>query len=184
MDMNNPLVLYAAMWEHGRKPWKVISGGPGSGLYKSADGGQTWNKIHNGLPNEMGKMAIAVSRSNSDRVYALIETGDGVREPFPWEPPVEPIGRAGGSVPAELPPLPENAWDAELPEAAEDPPYEDAPAAEVEAYGMPAPIPRRGIDDDQTCRQIRWRHDTISRRSACRMRRLRPSWTVTSLRNA
>lgn len=48
----------------------------------------------------------------------------------------------------------------------------------------PCADPRRGIDDDQTCRQIRWRHDTISRRSACRMRRLRPSWTVTSLRNA
>ncbi len=74
MDMNNPLVLYAAMWEHGRLPWKVISGGPGSGLYKSVDGGQSWQKIHNGLPKELGKMAVAVCRSNSDRVYALIES--------------------------------------------------------------------------------------------------------------
>lgn len=74
MDMNNPLVLYAAMWEHGRLPWKVISGGPGSGLYKSVDGGQTWNKMETGLPKEMGKMAISVCRSNSDRVYALIES--------------------------------------------------------------------------------------------------------------
>ena len=73
MDMNNPLVLYAAMWEHGRLPWKVISGGPGSGLYKSTDGGTTWDKLKEGLPTEMGKMAIAVCRSNSDRVYALIE---------------------------------------------------------------------------------------------------------------
>jgi photosystem II stability/assembly factor-like uncharacterized protein len=74
MDMNNPTVLYAAMWEHGRRPWQVISGGEGSGLYKSTDGGTTWNKIHNGLPKEMGKMAIAVSRSNSEKLYALIES--------------------------------------------------------------------------------------------------------------
>jgi photosystem II stability/assembly factor-like uncharacterized protein len=74
MDMNHPDVLYAAMWEHGRLPWKVISGGPGSGLYKSTDGGQSWEKIHNGLPAELGKMAVSVCRSNPDRVYALIES--------------------------------------------------------------------------------------------------------------
>jgi photosystem II stability/assembly factor-like uncharacterized protein len=74
MDMTNPRILYAAMWEHGRLPWKVISGGPGSGLYKSTDGGDTWEKMKEGLPEEMGKMAIAVSRSNSERVYALIES--------------------------------------------------------------------------------------------------------------
>ncbi|MAN58279.1 MAG: glycosyl hydrolase, partial [Flavobacteriaceae bacterium] len=74
MDMNNPDVLYTAMWQHQRKPWKVISGGEGSGLYKSIDAGETWQKIHNGLPEEKGKMAIAVSRSNSGKVYALIES--------------------------------------------------------------------------------------------------------------
>ncbi len=74
MDISNPLVLYAAMWEHQRVPWKVISGGPGSGLYKSTDGGKSWNKIHKGLPEEKGKMAIAVSRSNPEKVYALIES--------------------------------------------------------------------------------------------------------------
>lgn len=74
MDYNNPLVLYAAMWEHQRKPWKVISGGAGSGLYKTTDGGVSWNKIHKGLPEEKGKMAIAVSRSNSNKVYALVES--------------------------------------------------------------------------------------------------------------
>ena len=74
MDYNNPLVMYAAMWEHQRLPWKVISGGPGSGLYKTTDGGETWNQIHNGLPKEKGKMAVAVSRSNSEKVYALVES--------------------------------------------------------------------------------------------------------------
>jgi len=74
MDMNNPSIIYAAMWEHGRLPWQVISGGPGSGLYKSTDGGTTWNKLENGLPKEMGKMSIAVTRSNSEKVYALIES--------------------------------------------------------------------------------------------------------------
>ncbi len=74
MDMNTPEVLYAAMWEHQRKPWQVISGGPGSGLYKTTDSGKTWKKIHNGLPDEKGKMAISVSRANSNKVYALIES--------------------------------------------------------------------------------------------------------------
>jgi len=74
MDMTNPRILYAAMWEHGRLPWKVISGGPGSGLYKSSDAGETWEKMKEGLPEEMGKMAIAVSRSNPEKVYALIES--------------------------------------------------------------------------------------------------------------
>jgi len=74
MDMNNPRILYAAMWEHGRLPWKVISGGPGSGLYKSTDSGETWEKLKEGLPEELGKMSIAVSRSNPEKVYALIES--------------------------------------------------------------------------------------------------------------
>ncbi|MDQ3131403.1 MAG: glycosyl hydrolase, partial [Acidobacteriota bacterium] len=74
MDMNNPRIMYAAMWEHGRLPWKVISGGPGSGLYKSTDSGEMWEKIKDGLPEEMGKMAIAVSHSNPEKVYALIES--------------------------------------------------------------------------------------------------------------
>jgi photosystem II stability/assembly factor-like uncharacterized protein len=74
MDMNNPRILYAAMTEYGRLPWKVISGGPTSGMYKSTDGGETWKKIQKGLPTELGKMAVAVCRSNSERVYALIES--------------------------------------------------------------------------------------------------------------
>ena len=74
IDATNPRILYAAMWEHGRLPWKVISGGPGSGLYKSTDAGDTWVKMTDGLPAKMGKMAIAVSPANAEKVYALIES--------------------------------------------------------------------------------------------------------------
>lgn len=74
MDLTNPDVLYATMWEHQRKPWIVVSGGAGSGVYKSTDAGETWQKIHEGLPEEKGKMAIAVCRSNPRKVYALVES--------------------------------------------------------------------------------------------------------------
>lgn len=74
MDMNAPDILYATMWHHQRKPWKVISGGEGSGVYKSIDAGETWVKIEEGLPEEKGKMAISVSRANSERVYCLVES--------------------------------------------------------------------------------------------------------------
>jgi photosystem II stability/assembly factor-like uncharacterized protein len=74
MDANNPRILYAAMWEHGRLPWKVISGGKGSALYKSTDAGETWTRMTDGLPEKMGKMSIAVSPANSEKVYALIES--------------------------------------------------------------------------------------------------------------
>lgn len=79
MDANNSRILYAAMWEHGRLPWKIISGGPGSGLYKSSDSGETWEKMKEGLPEDLGKMAIAVSPSNSEKVWALIE-GDSEKD--------------------------------------------------------------------------------------------------------
>ena len=74
IDANAPDVLYAALWEHQRKPNIVISGGEGSGLYKSMDAGETWTELTEGLPKEKGKMAIAVSAANSDKVYALIES--------------------------------------------------------------------------------------------------------------
>lgn len=74
MDATNPRILYAATWEYGRLPWKVISGGPGGGLYKSTDAGDTWTRMTDGLPEKMGKMAIAVSPSSPDTVYALIES--------------------------------------------------------------------------------------------------------------
>jgi photosystem II stability/assembly factor-like uncharacterized protein len=74
MDAINPRIMYASMWEHGRLPWQVISGGPGSGLYKSTDSGEHWEKLTEGLPKELGKMSIAVCPSNSEKVYALIES--------------------------------------------------------------------------------------------------------------
>lgn len=74
IDIHNPQVLYTALWEHQRLPWKVVSGGRGSGLYKSTDGGESWFKINQGLPKEKGKMAVAVSRANPKIVYALVES--------------------------------------------------------------------------------------------------------------
>ncbi len=74
MDMNNPRILYAAMWDHQRLPWEIRSGGPGSNLYKSTDGGETWALLTKGLPKEKGKMAIEVSRANSEKLYALVES--------------------------------------------------------------------------------------------------------------
>ena len=74
MDANYPEIMYAAMWEHQRKPNMVVSGGEGSGLYKSTDAGETWTEMTEGLPEEKGKMAISVSPANSNKVYALIES--------------------------------------------------------------------------------------------------------------
>lgn len=74
MDANYPEIMYAAMWEHQRKPNMVISGGEGSGLYKSTDAGETWTEMTEGLPKEKGKMAISVSPANSNKVFALIES--------------------------------------------------------------------------------------------------------------
>ena len=72
MDRSNPRILYAAMWDHLRQPWEVRSGGPGSGLHKSTDGGSTWQRITSGLPEKVGKMGIDVS-ANPDRLYAVVE---------------------------------------------------------------------------------------------------------------
>ncbi len=74
MDMNNPRILYATSWEHRRLPWTVSSGGAGSAIWKSTDEGNTWYKLTEGLPKMMGKMGISVSRANSNRVYAIVET--------------------------------------------------------------------------------------------------------------
>jgi len=74
MDMNNPRILYAAMWDYRRLPWEMRSGGKGSGLYKSVDGGDTWEKIQTGLPKELGKMSVSVSKANSNKIYLVVES--------------------------------------------------------------------------------------------------------------
>jgi photosystem II stability/assembly factor-like uncharacterized protein len=73
MDPTNPRILYAAMWNHGRKPWFIHSGGTDGGIYKSTDGGDSWTKLTGGLPEMIGKIGVDVSASNPDRVYAIIE---------------------------------------------------------------------------------------------------------------
>jgi len=73
MDPTNPRILYAAMWNHGRKPWFIHSGGTDGGIYKSTDSGDTWTKLTGGLPKMVGKIGLDVSASNPDRIYAIIE---------------------------------------------------------------------------------------------------------------
>lgn len=73
MDMNNPRILYAAMWDHKRTPWQMRSGGPNSGIYKSTNGGENWTRLEKGLPKLIGKAGISVSRANSQIVYINLE---------------------------------------------------------------------------------------------------------------
>ncbi len=77
-DPHNPHILFASMWQVRRLPWTLSSGGPGSGLYRSIDGGDTWKKLEGGgLPDApYGKIGVAVA-ANSNRVYALIEAKAG-----------------------------------------------------------------------------------------------------------
>ena len=79
MDPSNPSILFAGFWQARRTPWDLTSGGPGSGLYMSRDGGDTWKQLkENGLPDGIwGKVGVAVAPSNGDRVYALIEAEKG-----------------------------------------------------------------------------------------------------------
>ena len=80
IDPRNPDVLYAGLWEVFRTPHSLSSGGPGSGLFKSTDGGSTWTELtkNSGLPAPLwGKVGVSVSGADSNRVYAIIEAKDG-----------------------------------------------------------------------------------------------------------
>jgi photosystem II stability/assembly factor-like uncharacterized protein len=80
IDVTNPNVIYASLWEAYRKEYNMASGGPGSGLFKSTDGGETWREItrNQGLPAGMiGRIGVAVSPANPNRVYALVENENG-----------------------------------------------------------------------------------------------------------
>ncbi|MGI8914596.1 MAG: VPS10 domain-containing protein [Chloroflexota bacterium] len=80
IDQHNPRLLYAALWEVRRTPWSLTSGGAGSGLFRSTDGGDTWQELTNnpGLPTGVrGKVGIAVSPARRDRLWAIVEAEDG-----------------------------------------------------------------------------------------------------------
>ena len=80
MDPGNPRILFAATWQLEIHTWGRESGGAGGGIWKSTDGGVTWKRLRGaGLPDTpVGKIGLAIARSNPSRIYALIETGDGV----------------------------------------------------------------------------------------------------------
>jgi photosystem II stability/assembly factor-like uncharacterized protein len=86
IDPSNPRVLFAGTWQLEIRAWGRTSGGPGGGLHVSRDGGDTWERLSGpgnmrGLPlRPVGKVAVAISPSNPQRVYAMLETGDGI----PW----------------------------------------------------------------------------------------------------
>ena len=78
-DPHNAKIVYAALWQARRQPWNFSSGGLGSGLYRSADGGATWTRLTgNGLPaGILGRIHVSVSGADSNRIYAMIEAADG-----------------------------------------------------------------------------------------------------------
>lgn len=77
-DPRNPDVMYASTWQRRRRVWTMINGGPGSGIWKSTDGGETWTELTRGLPRgDKGKIGLDVSPANPDVVYAIVEAKDG-----------------------------------------------------------------------------------------------------------
>ncbi len=78
MDPRNPDVLYASTLQRRRHVYTYVGGGPGSGLHKSVDGGQTWTKSQVGLPSvELGRIGLSISPANPEIIYAIVEAADG-----------------------------------------------------------------------------------------------------------
>jgi photosystem II stability/assembly factor-like uncharacterized protein len=78
MDPGNPRILYAGFWSVVRRPWSLESGGPGSALYRSTDGGDSWKKLTEGLPEGIwGRVGVAVSPSRPRRIWAIIDAEKG-----------------------------------------------------------------------------------------------------------
>ncbi|MBA3713398.1 MAG: hypothetical protein H0W76_13270 [Pyrinomonadaceae bacterium] len=77
IDPSNPNILYAAMWSFERKPWTHRSGSEKGGVFKSIDGGRTWNKLTNGLPKLAGRIGVKIAPSNPNIVYTITESKDG-----------------------------------------------------------------------------------------------------------
>ena len=79
LDGANGKVIFAGMWEFRRYPWNLVDGGPSSGLYRSTDGGETWQKLTKGLPEgPLGRIAVSAAPSNPEHVYALIAAKKGM----------------------------------------------------------------------------------------------------------
>ena len=74
MDPTNPDKLFVGMWNHQRWPWYLNSGGPGSGLYMTLNGGKTFTRVLNGIPEQTGRIGLAIASSRPDYVYAYVES--------------------------------------------------------------------------------------------------------------
>src|SRR6185437_14740326 len=78
MQPGNGQVLFAATWQAGRQPWSLHDGGPGSGIWRSTDGGATWKRLREGLPTgTVGRIGLAIAPSDPERIYAVLETSIG-----------------------------------------------------------------------------------------------------------
>jgi photosystem II stability/assembly factor-like uncharacterized protein len=77
MDPTNPAVIYATTWDMVRMPWALRSGGPGSGVWKTVDGGDHWTRLTKGLPSVMGRIGLGIAPATPTRVYALVEADSG-----------------------------------------------------------------------------------------------------------